>query len=240
MEIWAVVVAGGSGSRFGRPKQLCRLGDRRVIDHAVAAVAPHVAGVVVVGSAQLGTADELGVDARVDGGPSRSASVRSGLAALPDGATHVLIHDAARPLATAGVVARVVDALVGGAAAVVPVVPVTDTLRSVGGGMGATGPTGGMGATGPTGGMGATGPTGGTVDRSGLVAVQTPQGFERHALMAAHAGGSEATDDAGLLERAGHPVVHVEGSPINLKITFPHDLVVAEALLQWLERDAED
>ncbi|MGB5759792.1 MAG: NTP transferase domain-containing protein, partial [Acidimicrobiales bacterium] len=90
MEIWAVVVAGGSGTRFGRPKQLCPLGDRRVIDHAVAAVAPYVAGVVVVGSEQLGTAEELGVDARVDGGPSRSASVRSGLSAVPDGATHVL------------------------------------------------------------------------------------------------------------------------------------------------------
>ncbi len=213
MEIWAVVVAGGSGTRFGREKQLSPLGDRRVIDHAIDAVGPHVAGVVVVGSAQLGTPASLGVAARVGGGTSRSGSVRAGLAALPEAASHVLIHDAARPLAPSDVVVRVVDALAGGAVAVVPVIPVTDTLRGV---------------------------AGGTVDRSGLVAVQTPQGFERRALVAAHGEGFEATDDAGLLERAGHPIVHVDGSPVNLKITFPHDLAVAEALLHSLQQDAED
>lgn len=210
MEIWAVVVAGGSGARFGRPKQLAMLGDRRVIDHSVQAVSRHTAGVVVVGTDEVGTASGLGVAAVVPGGETRSESVRCGLAALPDSATHVLIHDAARPLAPSAMIGRVVSALVGGANAVVPVIPVVDTLRSV---------------------------DGGTVDRSSLVAVQTPQGFERRTLAAAHAGGAEATDDAAVIERSGTPVAHVEGSRWNLKITFPHDLVVAEALLGSVEPD---
>ncbi len=203
METWGVVVAGGTGARFGRPKQLETLGDRRVLDHSVDALRPSCSGIIVVGS-DLGTAETLGVAAVVAGGSSRSASVRRGLAALPASATHVLIHDAARPLVPSDVVARVVSALDAGAAAVVPVVPVTDTLRSL---------------------------DGGTVDRDQLVAVQTPQGFERTTLATAHADGADATDDAAVIERSGVPVVHVEGSPRNLKITFPDDLVVAEALL---------
>lgn len=214
MEIWAVIVAGGSGTRFGRPKQLAKLGDRRVIDHAIGALIDRVAGIVVVGSAdELGSSEELSVDQVVDGGKSRSASVRRGLAAVPESATHVLIHDAARPLASPALVGRVIDAMVDGAEAVVPVVPVTDTLRLV---------------------------DGGTVDRSQLVAVQTPQGFNRATLMAAHDYGVETTDDAAVVELTGVPVVHVDGSPNNLKITFPHDLTVAEALMHSVVPDGEE
>ncbi|MEM7275743.1 MAG: 2-C-methyl-D-erythritol 4-phosphate cytidylyltransferase [Actinomycetota bacterium] len=204
METWAVVVAGGTGVRFGGPKQLVELGGRRIVDRSIDAVRPHVEGVIVVGHHQIGTPAGLGVHAVVAGGPTRSASVRAGLAALPPEVTHVLVHDAARPLASAAVVGRVIDALVDGAEAVVPVVPVTDTLRAI---------------------------DGGTVDRSRLVAVQTPQGFERAALVAAHAAGANATDDAAVLEAWGHPVVHVDGDPVNIKITMPTDLAVAEALL---------
>ncbi|MEM9650716.1 MAG: IspD/TarI family cytidylyltransferase [Actinomycetota bacterium] len=205
METWAVVVAGGSGTRFGRPKQLAMLSGRRVIDRSVDAVRPHCTGVVVVGSADIGTAESLGVAAVAPPGATRSESVRSGLAALSDTATHVLIHDAARPLVPGSVVVAVVDALTAGAKAVVPVTPVTDTLRVV---------------------------SGGTVDRSRFVAVQTPQGFELATLTAAHTDGVDATDDAAVIERTGTKVVHVDGSPTNLKITFPHDLAIAAALLE--------
>lgn len=200
-----MVVAGGSGTRFGGPKQLATLGGRRIIDRSVDAVRDLVAGVVVVGPPELGTVGELKVDAIVDGGSSRSKSVRNGLAAVPRSATHVLIHDAARPLVTPAVVERVIAALSGGAAAVVPVVPVTDTLRST---------------------------SGGTVDRSELVAVQTPQGFELSALRTAHDLNIDGTDDASVVEAVGVPVDHVPGSATNLKVTFPHDLAIAEALLR--------
>lgn len=205
METWAVVVGGGSGARFGRPKQLALLAGRRVIDRSIDAMRPVCQGIVVVGSDEVGTAAELDVSEVTPPGPTRSESVRSGLSAVPDTATHVLVHDAARPMVPAEVVASVVAALAAGAEAVVPVVPVTDTLRRV---------------------------EGGTVDRSAFVAVQTPQGFNRETLTAAHRDGSEATDDAAVIERSGVPVVHVDGSPINIKITFPQDLVVAEALLR--------
>ncbi len=213
MEIWAVVVAGGSGTRFGRAKQLAPLGDRRVIDHSIAAVAPHTSGVVVVGSPEVGSAATLGVAAVVPGGETRSDSVRRGLDALPVSATHVMVHDAARPLVPSEVVAAVVAALADGAEAVIPVVPVTDTLRSV---------------------------EGGTVDRSRFVAVQTPQGFLLNSLREAHRSEVDATDDAGVVEAAGVVVVHVPGSPNNLKITFPHDLAVAEALLPSLQQEAKE
>jgi 2-C-methyl-D-erythritol 4-phosphate cytidylyltransferase len=102
-------------------------------------------------------------------------------------------------------IAAAVEAVRGGADAAVPAVPVTDTLRRR---------------------------TGGLVERDDLVAVQTPQAFRAAALRAAHAGGPEATDDASLVESAGGKVVLVDGSPTNLKLTHPADLVVAEALLR--------
>lgn len=215
MEIWGVVVAGGSGTRFGGPKQLAALAGSRVVDRSVDALRGRVDGLIVVGPAEIGTATSLKVDTVVEGGTSRSASVRNGLAALPSTATHVLIHDAARPLVSEDVVARVVDALAGGSLAVVPVVPITDTLRSV---------------------------DGGTVDRSGLVGVQTPQGFELGALGTAHDLQIEGTDDASVVEAVGVAVDHVPGSMTNVKLTYPHDLAVAEVLLaiSAAEREAMD
>lgn len=148
--------------------------------------------------------EEPGVDAVVAGGATRSASVRAGLAAVPPEAAVVLVHDAARPLAPAEVWHRVIDAVRAGADAAVPAVPVTDTLRAVGGG---------------------------TVDRSRLVAVQTPQGFRAAALRAAHADGGEATDDAALVEAAGGMVALVDGHPAAAKLTTPQDRTVLEAFL---------
>jgi 2-C-methyl-D-erythritol 4-phosphate cytidylyltransferase len=202
--VWAIVVAAGAGRRFGGAKQYKPLGGRRVLDWSVDAARTAADGVVlVVAPTAVGRA-EPAVDVVVAGADSRSGSVRAGLAAVPADAEVVLVHDAARPLAGADVFAAAVAAVRAGADAAVPAVPVGDTLRSV---------------------------AGGVVDRDGLLAVQTPQAFRAGALRAAHAGGGEATDDASLVEADGGKVVVVDGSPDNLKITRPTDLVVAEALL---------
>lgn len=205
---WAVVVAAGSGQRYGRPKQLELLAGRRVIDRSVAAMAAVTDGVVVVGPDLLGSAAELGVAHRVDGGRERSDSVRNGLAAVPDDASHVLIHDAARPLVTEAVVERVVAALASGSEAVVPVVPVVDSLRAV---------------------------DGAAVERSGLVAVQTPQGFRADTIRQAHQSGVVASDDATVVEQMGVSVTQVDGDRHNIKITYAEDLAVAEVLLAMTE-----
>lgn len=197
------MVAAGSGDRYGGPKQYERLGDRRVLDWSLGAARAACDGVVVVVHPDR-AADEEGVDAVVAGGATRSESVRAGLAAVPEDAEVVLVHDAARPLAPAAMWRRVVDAVRAGADAAVPAVPVVDTLREVGGS---------------------------TVDRSRFVAVQTPQGFRAAALRSAHAGGGDATDDAALVEAAGGMVLVVDGDPAAAKITRPHDLRVLEAFL---------
>jgi 2-C-methyl-D-erythritol 4-phosphate cytidylyltransferase len=201
---WVIVVAAGSASRFGRPKQYAPLGGRRVVDWSLDAARSVADGIVLVVPPQRVGDAEPAADVVVAGGATRSASVRAGLAAVPDEATAILVHDGARPLADAALFARVAAAVADGADAVVPAVPVTDTLRRR---------------------------DGGPVDRGDLLAVQTPQGFGAHALRAAHSGEPEATDDVTLVEAAGGKVVVVDGSPANLKVTHPADLVAAEALL---------
>lgn len=176
-----------------------------MLDWSIAAMQRVSTSVVVVLPEDL-VAGPLGpgVDV-VAGGTTRAESVRSGLdRARRQDPTHVLVHDAARPCVPASVVDRVVAALEAGHRAVVPVVPVTDTLRRV---------------------------QGGTVDRSTLRAVQTPQGFEFDVIVRAHAAGTDATDDAGLVDALGVAVHHVEGDPANIKITVAADLSVAEILL---------
>ena len=197
------MVAAGSGRRWGGAKQYETLGGRRVIDRSVEVAARCCDGVVVVVAAD-GDDAVPAADVVVTGGATRADSVRAGLAVVPNEAAVVLVHDAARPLATPRLFRRVVDAVRAGAQAVVPAVPVTDTIREVGGGV---------------------------VDRERLRAVQTPQGFVAAALRAAHAGAGDATDDASLVEGTGATVVLVEGEPTNLKLTGPHDRVVAEAVL---------
>jgi len=162
------------------------------------------AGVIVVVPAEIAGRPEPLADVTVAGGSTRSASVRAGLAAVPAAATHVLVHDAARPVPVTEVWQRVMAALAHGAEAVVPVVPVTDTLRER---------------------------EGRTLDRSKLVAVQTPQGFRVDVLRRAHAQEADATDDATLAELSGAKVSTVDGDPRNLKITEPWHLAIAEILL---------
>jgi 2-C-methyl-D-erythritol 4-phosphate cytidylyltransferase len=202
--VWTVVVAGGQGSRFGGAKQYVDLAGRRVLDWSVEAARTVSDGVVVVVPAEDLDGAVAGADAVVAGGGSRSASVRCGLAAVPPAAAVVVVHDAARPAASPALFRRVVDAVRAGADAVVPGVPVADTLRHR---------------------------DGGTVDRDELVAVQTPQGFRSDVLRTAHEHAGEATDDAGLVEAAGGTVTVVPGEPANLKLTHPSDRVALEATL---------
>ena len=216
--VWAVVAAAGSGTRFGAAKQFADLGGRPVLDRSVAVAAAAAEGVVAVVSAgpdrPPGLRDRLADLARpaavrvVTGGETRSESVRRGLEAVPAAAEVVLVHDGARPLASAELCRRVVSAVRAGADAAVPTVPVADSLRR----------------------------RGAAVDRAEFAAVQTPQGFRAAALRAAHAAGAEATDDATLVEAAGGRVVLVDGEPGNIKITTPADLRMAEALLGESDR----
>ena len=208
MTVWAIVVAAGSGSRFGKPKQYEPLAGKRVLDWSLAAAQAACDGVVlVVPPARADDAEP--VDAVVAGAETRSGSVRAGLAAVPDDADVVAVHDAARPLATAALFDAAVAAVRAGAQGAICAVPVTDTVKRV-----------------------ADGAVAETLDRRYLVAVQTPQAFDAAALRAAHAAGPEATDDAAVIEAAGGRVVVVDGDPHNLKITNPDDLAVAAALLE--------
>jgi 2-C-methyl-D-erythritol 4-phosphate cytidylyltransferase len=152
--VWSIVVAGGSASRFGRPKQFAPLGGRTVLEHALDAARRHAEGVVLV------------------------------------------------------LFAAVIEAVRAGADGAVPGVPLSDTVKRV-----------------------RDGEVVETVERSSLVAVQTPQAFRAAALRRAHAAEPEATDDAGLLEAIGARVAVVPGDPANLKLTRPDDLVTAAALL---------
>ena len=156
------------------------------------------------------------------GGAERQDSVRLGLAALMEDADgppdRVLVHDGARPLCSPGLILRILDALESEAAAV-PVLPISDTVRSIAGR-----------------GTASHGRSGGVVDRTGLRLTQTPQGFHWHLLWEAHqeaaAAGAVATDDGQLVERLGKPVAMVPGERRNLKVTFPEDLDLAE----WMHR----
>jgi 2-C-methyl-D-erythritol 4-phosphate cytidylyltransferase len=195
--VWAVVVGGGSGQRFGAVKQYERLGDERVIDRSRRVAASVCDGVVVVVPAADAERERA-----VAGGATRSASVRAGLAAVPDEADIVCIHDAARPLAEADLYRRVIDAVRAGADGAVPAIAVSDTIKIVD----------------------AEGTVVDTPDRSTLVAVQTPQAFRADMLRKAHAEGGEGTDDASLVEAIGGRVVTVPGDVNNRKITDRADL----------------
>ena len=207
--VWAVLVAAGTGSRFGGPKQYEHLGDRRVLDWGLAAARHTCAGVVLVVPPERADDPEPAADVVVAGAATRSGSVRAGLAAVPVEASIVVVHDAARPLAPLVLWERVVDAVLDGADAAIAAVPVADTVKQVDGH-----------------------DVVGTLDRERLVAVQTPQAFRSGVLRRAHADGAEATDDAALVEAIGGRVVVVPGDPRNRKLTTPDDLVAARAIVE--------
>ena len=195
--VWTIVVAGGSGTRFGGPKQYETLGHQRVLDWSVQAARDAGDGVIVVVPAT-----DAEREAGVPGGATRSESVRAGLAHVPADATIVCVHDAARPFAGPDVFARVIDAVEHGADAAIPGIPVADTIKQID----------------------HAGAVVHTPNRAELMAVQTPQAFRAQALRDAHASGADATDDAALVEAAGGTVVVVAGDVANRKITDPDDL----------------
>ncbi|MET7966857.1 2-C-methyl-D-erythritol 4-phosphate cytidylyltransferase [Micromonospora sp. NPDC005305] len=218
-DVAVLVPAAGAGVRLGpgAPKALRPLAGEPLLVHAVRriAAAPSVHTIVVaapaadVESVRLLLAPVAPVTV-VPGGAERQASVAAALAAVPAGPEIILVHDAARALTPPELVESVAAAVRGGHDAVIPVLPVVDTVKEVDAGERVLG----------------------TVDRAALRAVQTPQGFRRSVLTAAHeAAGDALTDDAGLVEKLGVAVVCVPGSELALKITRPFDLALAEHLL---------
>jgi 2-C-methyl-D-erythritol 4-phosphate cytidylyltransferase len=212
--VWCIVVAGGSGARFGRPKQYELLGTERILDRSVRVATESCDGVVVVVPAADVEVESARFAHVVGGGSSRSESVRAGLATVPAEATVVCVHDAARPFATADLYGRVVAAIGAGADGAIPGLAVTDTIKVVD-------PNGAVIAT-PA--------------RESLRAVQTPQAFRADLLRRAHADGGEGTDDAALVEDSGGRVVVVDGEADNRKITHPEDLDWARSKVERLRQ----
>ncbi|WP_432073064.1 2-C-methyl-D-erythritol 4-phosphate cytidylyltransferase [Streptomyces wuyuanensis] len=227
-----VIPAAGRGVRLGpgAPKALRALNGTPMLIHAVRAMAASRAVALVVVVAPPDGAPEVKnlLDAHalpertdylvVPGGDTRQESVRLGLEALPETIGTVLVHDAARPLVPVETVDAVIAAVLDGAPAVVPALPLADTVKEV-----------------EPREKGAPEPVLATPERARLRAVQTPQGFDRDTLVRAHesvaVGGEGATDDAGMVERLGAPVVVVPGHEEAFKVTRPIDLVLAEAVL---------
>ncbi|WP_025736785.1 2-C-methyl-D-erythritol 4-phosphate cytidylyltransferase [Mycobacterium genavense] len=215
----AVVPAAGSGQRLraGIPKAFCELDGRTLLEWAVAGLLK--SGVVnrVVAAVPADRIDqgEQVLDNQaivVAGGAGRTESVNLALSALPGEPDFVLVHDAARALTPPQLIVRVVDALRAGHAAVVPALPLHDTIKAVD----------------------ANGVVLGTPERAGLRAVQTPQGFATDLLLRAYqrAAGAAFTDDASLVEHVGGQVQVVDGDPLAFKITTQLDLLLAQAIVR--------
>jgi 2-C-methyl-D-erythritol 4-phosphate cytidylyltransferase / 2-C-methyl-D-erythritol 2,4-cyclodiphosphate synthase len=210
----AIIAAAGSGERFGAtlPKALISLGNRTLIEHAVAALAPIASEIVICAPAgyEKQIQELVGSDITVVvGGTTRSDSVRAGIAALSGKSKYVLVHDAARALATTELAQRVLTSLEKGEVAVIPGLELIDTVKSVD----------------------AKGHVTSTPDRTTMRRVQTPQGFDLDTLKKAHASGADATDDGALVEALGHKVLIINGEERALKITTPTDLATAISLL---------
>jgi 2-C-methyl-D-erythritol 4-phosphate cytidylyltransferase / 2-C-methyl-D-erythritol 2,4-cyclodiphosphate synthase len=219
----AIVVAGGSGQRMGgeMPKQFLLLGGRSILDRSISAVAacPAVDGIVLAlpSSSTPGLKETYRragkVIAVVEGGEERHDSVRNALEAVPSDAEIILVHDAVRPFLSADLASRCVE-LAREHGAVVPVLPIRDTVKEWSPGARSLA----------------------TVGREKLMRVQTPQGFRADVLRGAYRKAAQegfgGTDDASVVERAGHPVVPFPGSEENIKITVPEEYRMAAGLLR--------
>lgn len=215
---WVVIVAGGSGTRMGstQPKQFIELHGKPILAHTIEKFA--AAGITNIVVVLPGSALEQWAELRtqynvlaphivVAGGSSRTASVREGLAVVPDNGL-VAVHDGVRPLITTHLIVNAIRAAAQHGTAV-PVVAVKDSLRHIQDGRNTA------------------------ADRNTLVAVQTPQVFNISIIKGAYAKlqDTDVSDDATVVERAGHYIHLTEGDYRNIKITTPEDLLVAEALL---------
>lgn len=216
MSIAVIITAAGRGTRAGGdlPKQWQMLAGRPVLAHTLDAFAGF-RRVLTVHPDDRDRAAALGDFQIVEGGATRAQSVRNALQALAGtGVSRVLIHDGARPLVPASVIAGVLNALADHAGAA-PALPVTDALW-----------------------RGAAGHVAGTQDRTGLYRAQTPQGFHFDAILAAHlAHPADAADDVEVARAAGIAVAIVDGHEDNLKLTYPADFARAEAILKGRNMD---
>jgi 2-C-methyl-D-erythritol 4-phosphate cytidylyltransferase len=226
--VWTIVVAGGSGRRFGSMKQFEVLDSRRVLDCAVETAQSCSDGVVVVVpkddlaeeiahskyfSENHDRSDQVRI---VAGGPTRTASVRHGLVAVPAEADIIIVHDAARPFASVNLFTAVTNAVLAGADGAVPGLPVVDTVKVI--------EVRSVNHHPQNSGAAVAAHVVNTPDRGTLVAVQTPQAFTGTMLRTAHARDIEGTDDASLVEAIGGTVIVVPGENDNRKITLPEDL----------------
>jgi len=218
-DVAVLVPAAGAGLRLGpgTPKALRLLAGEPLLVHAVRRVAAAASVRLIVVAAPAAEIDAVAAMLApvapvtvVAGGAERQESVARALAAVPDDVAIVLVHDAARALTPPELIESVAAAVRAGHPAVIPVLPVVDTIKRVR----------------------SDGRVLGTVDRAALRSVQTPQGFRHTVLAAAHGAATDPlTDDAGLVENAGGTVTCVPGSELAMKITRPLDLVLAETLL---------
>jgi 2-C-methyl-D-erythritol 4-phosphate cytidylyltransferase len=224
MSVWAILAAAGSGERLGldRPKAFAPLNDRPLVAEPLERLdaSEWVEGIVIAAPPEweepcILVAEEIAagkVAKAVTGGETRSESVRAALAEVPEDATVVLVHDAARPLITNEVIERVIKALGDGWDGAVPVLPVADTIKRIDGDVVAE-----------------------TIDRKGLVTAQTPQAFVaptlRDAFSTLQQTVTKSTDCASLVESNGGRVRAVEGDPRLLKVTTPADLALVAS---WL------
>ena len=215
---WALLVAAGAGRRLGgdRPKAFAALAGRPLlaesldrldrsawIDAIVIAAPPAWEEPVILLAEELAASK---VAAVVTGGETRAESVRAALAEVADDAIAIVVHDAARPLVDDAILERVLVPLAEGVDGVIPGVPIADTVKTVSGGF-----------------------VSATLDREGLVTVQTPQAFRGDMLRAAYAGDlGDATDCASLVERAGGRIRVVPGDARLLKVTSPADIALVE------------
>lgn len=205
MEIWSVVLAGGHGTRYGAAKQFAEVGGRRLVDLAVDVVSDVSDGVVVVLPAGGHAPPDV---VRADAGPTRAASVRAGLAAVPEAADVVVVHDAAHPAAPRSLLQRLLEALEPGVDGVVPGLASAEALaRDEGGDLGAS------------------------IAKAGIVQIQMPQVFRAAALRSAHADAPDAVEDGGLVRDRGGRVLVVAGDPANIHVTTAADLEVVRRLL---------
>jgi 2-C-methyl-D-erythritol 4-phosphate cytidylyltransferase len=204
--VWCIVLAAGAATRFGAPKQLLPIGGLRCVDLVVLTASSTCDRVVLVLPREVPW-DGAPVEQVVTGGGTRSVSVRAGLAVVDPAAQVVVVHDAAHPLASVALFQEVIAAVRQGADAAMPGLPVAETLKRVDAGW-----------------------VTGTIPRAGVVLSQTPHAFAPAVLRAVHAGDVEVVEDTVAVEAAGGRVRVVPGDPVNVHITTPADLRVAEAL----------
>lgn len=205
-EVWAIVLAGGTGTRYGLLKQLEELAGMRLVDHTVGAARRTCDRVALVLPDGLAWDGEP-VDRLAVGGDHQSSSLRAALAAVPDTAGVLVVADPAHPLAADRIFTDVVAAVRGGADGAVPVVPMLEVVQRVVDGVVVE-----------------------TLPKPDTVVAQSPQAFRADVLRAAHAGAPRPVENSGMLAALGHRVVTVPGDPANLHVATAEDLGVVRRL----------